>query len=540
MKQISTKHLIVTLLLSTFVYQSCDVEPDIYSEVLPDQYFQNEAQLASAASVAYLPLGGWFETGQILNDLTTDQSTVAVRSNNGWDDGGVWPRLMAHDFEAESSFVTRLWDLANEGVASCNRLVEILTDQVGATSPAVYELRTLRAFYFYVLLSNYGNIPIETRFSDADPTPAQVTAQEAWSFLEQELLESIDNLSESTGIDTYGKVNKWVGYMLLADLYLNSERITGVPKWQEAADATNVIINSGAYSIEPAYFTNFRTRNEGSSENMFVIPYERGLLPGFNVRHQMHQSGDGTFDMAATPWGGMAIQEDFYNAFDEDDKRRGMFIVGQMYTPEAGPTWSDEEGFHFTSPDESLTLTNCIEDFDNYAEEFQPLLEGGCNIFITPGYTEIDGRYPYRHGARYGKWEIPVGETFDISADFALYRYAQVLLTRAEALWRLDNGSPEALMLVNQIRDRADLEPLAALTEDDIYWEFKKELAMENHARETTIRFGHWEDDWFLKGEGSQKGQPSQNFDDEFRRIYPIPQSALQANASLEQNPGYN
>lgn len=529
----------MTMVLFAFTYQACDVEPEIYSEVLPDEFFKSDVQLASAASVAYLPLGGWFETGQISNDLTSDQSTVAVRSNNGWDDGGVWPRLMAHDFAPENIFTVRTWNLANSGIASCNRLVEIFTEQIGADSPAVAELRALRAYYFYLLLSNFGNIPIETRFSDADAAPSQVSPQEAWNLLETELLEAIPILSESTGADTYGKVNKWGAYMVLADLYLNSERITGTPKWQEAADAANMVINSGAYSIEPLYFTNFKTRNETSRENIFIIPYERDLLGGFNVRHQMHQSGDGTFDMAATPWGGMAIQEEFYNAFDEDDKRRGMFIVGQMYTPEAGPTFSEETGFGFSNPSPELQLNNCIEDFDNYAAEFQPLLDGGCNIFITTDYTEIDNRYPYRHGARYGKWEIPVGETFDISADFALYRYAQTLLIRAEALFRMEAGSAEALSLVNQIRNRAGLEGLATLTEDNLYAEFKKELAIENKARATTIRFGHWEDDWFLKGEGMQKGQPSQNFDDEFRRFYPIPQDALQANANLTQNPGY-
>lgn len=537
--KINARNKIWIVLLSTFIYQSCDVEPEIYSEVLPDEFFKSDAQLASAASVAYLPLGGWFETGQISNDLTSDQSTVAVRSNNGWDDGGVWPRLMAHDFAPENIFTVRTWNLANSGIANCNRLVEIFSEQVGSDSPAVSELRALRAYYFYLLLSNFGNIPIETRFAEADPAPSQATPQEAWNLLEQELLEAIPTLSESTGSDTYGKINKWGAYMVLADLYLNSERITGAPKWQEAADAANEVINGGAYSIEPLYFSNFVTENEGSRENIFVIPYERDQLGGFNVRHQMHQSGDGTFDMAATPWGGMAIQEDFYNAFDQDDKRRGMFIVGQMYTPEAGPSFSEEIGFHFTNPSADLELFNCIEDFDNYAAEFQPLLDGGCNIYIDSAYTEIDGRYPYRHGARYGKWEIPVGETFDISADFAIYRFAQALLIRAEALWRLDNGSAEALSLINQIRDRAGLDALTVLTEDGLYSEFKKELAIENKARATTIRFGHWEDDWFLKGIGSQKGQPSQNFDDEFRRIYPIPFDALQANPNLTQNPGY-
>jgi len=83
---------------------------------------------------------------------------------------------------------------------------------------------------------------------------------------------------------------------------------------------------------------------------------------------------------------------------------------------------------------------------------------------------------------------------------------------------------------VNQIRNRAGLEPLTELTEDDLYWEIKKELAIENHARAITIRFGHWEDGWFLK-----EPNPSETF----KRFYPIPAEQLQANVNLQQNPGY-
>ncbi len=541
MMKIKNKLFILTLIFGSFAYQSCDVEPEIYSEIIPEEFFKSPEQFASAASAAYLPLRRTQDRVHPVSDVVTDIATVAVRSNNGWDDGGLWPRLMSHDFQPSEFYSNNVWSLSAEGTSVCNRLIEIFTEQAGADSPAVLELRALRAHYIYLALSYYGNIPVELRFADADPAPPQVSPQEAWNILEAELLASIDGLSEERSSFTYGKVNKWVGYTILANLYLNSERITGIPKWQEAADAANMVINSGAYSLEGGYFANFRTQNESSSENIFVIPYERGFLNGFNVRHTaLHQSADATFGMSDTPWGGFAIQEDFYNAFEDEDKRKGMFLTGQQYTIEAGPNWTNDNGFGYANPDPAFELTDCVEDFDNYLSGgFEDQLVGGCNIFITTDYNEIDNRYPYRHGARYAKFELALNETGDISNDFPIYRYAGVLLMRAEALWRLDNGSTEALALVNMTRARAGLDALGALTEDDLYWEIKKELALENHGRATTIRFGHWEDDWFLKGIGNQKGQPSVNFNEEFRRYYPIPTGALQANPSLQQNPGY-
>ena len=181
--------------------------------------------------------------------------------------------------------------------------------------------------------------------------------------------------------------------------------------------------------------------------------------------------------------GGFAFSTEFYESFEDSDYRKGMFIVGQQYTSKAGPSWSDTAGFGYSNPASEFELENCIEDFDNYTAEFQAVLDGGCNIFITPEYTEIDGRYPYRNGPRWGKFEMPVGENFDISTDFPIYRLAGIMLSRAEALWRLNNSDPEALVFGREIRSRAGLNP-ASLTEDDLYHEMKKELALEGFQRD--------------------------------------------------------
>ena len=167
------------------------------------------------------------------SEIISDIASVAVRSTNGWDEGGVWPRLMSHDWTPDLGFIGNTWANMSNGISTSNRLIEVVSNAAGPDSPGVAELRALRAFYFYKLLSAYGNIPIESRFSDADPNPSQVSPQVAFDFIEKELLESVDLLSEDKSSLTYGKVNKWAGYSILTDLYLNSERITGVAKWSE-------------------------------------------------------------------------------------------------------------------------------------------------------------------------------------------------------------------------------------------------------------------------------------------------------------------
>lgn len=538
---ITNKTLVKTILVLAISFNySCEVEPEIYSEVLPQDFFQTPDQIASAAATAYSPLSGYADMAYHNSAIVSDVSTVPVRSNNGWDDGGVWPSMMSHDWTSTLWPMANTWNSMTQGVSTCNRLIEIFSQTPGSEL-GVAELRSLRAFYFYKLLSAYGNITIESRFSDADSNPKQVSPQQAFDFIETELLASIDILSEDKGTANYGKVNKWVAYSILADLYLNSKRITGVEKWTEAAAAASKVIDEGGYALESGYFTNFRAANEGSLENIWIVPYDNPQFNGNIVRMHLHQSATGTFDLNDAPWGGFTFQTEFYESFEENDLRKGMFIVGQQYTSKAGPVWNNTTGFGYASPSDEYKLENCAEDFDNYkAAGVESQLDGGCNIFITPDYTEIDKKYPYRNGARWGKFEMPVGEDVFINSDFPIYRLAGVMLTRAEALWREDSGSTEALNLVNQVRTRAGLDNLSSLTEDDLYHEFKKEMVLEGFSRAITIRFDKWEDDWFLKGIGNQKGMPSTNAKDQTRRIFPIPQGALDANPNLVQNPGYN
>ncbi len=520
---------LILFVFLTIPYQSCtDLDTELYSQVIPDEFYENDRQLISAASAAYTPLYGYWGLHE-LSDLTTDQSTVPVRSNGGWNDGGLWPRLMAHDFKPTEN-VSGRWNQWFGGVSACNRLIEVFTEQVGADAPAISELRALRAYYFYILLDLFGNIPIETRFVEADPAPKQVPPAEAFAFIEKELLESVDQLSEDK-VSTYAKVNKWVAYTVLTKLYLNAERFEAGPHWSEAAEAASQVINSGAYDLEPLYFSNFTLSNEGSNENIFVVPYDKNNAGGFSVRYQgLHQSADITFGFTEAPWGGFSIQEDFYKSFEENDKRRGMFIVGQQYTQKAQPSYSEEIGFYYANPKDEFKLTDCSEDFDNLTEAEKAEEPEDCNVFITPEITlsKARGIAKYEEGARYGKYEYDQNIAGNLPNDFPIFRYADILLMRAEALWRLDNSSMEALLLVNQVRNRAGLDALTALTEDDIYWEMKKELAIENQARSITIRFGHWEDPWFLKTDA-----------DPNKRWYPIPQDQLQANLNLKQNPGY-
>lgn len=125
-------------------------------------------------------------------------------------------------------------------------------------------------------------------------------------------------------------------------------------------------------------------------------------------------------------------------------------------------------------------------------------------------------------------WPVDPKSSGGASNDFPIYRYADILLMKAECLVR--QSSPgEAKPLVDQVRGRAGLNALAANpTLEDIYNERGFELTWEGHRRQDMIRFGTFTDAHGL----------APAVDDHFL-LFPIPTSALNANPGLKQNPGW-
>src|SRR5690625_7736828 len=80
----------------------------------------------------------------------------------------------------------------------------------------------------------------------------------------------------------------------------------------------------------------------------------------------------------------------------------------------------------------------------------------------------------------------------NMNNDLVLYRYADVLLMKAEALWRLNPGDGTALMLVNEIRSRAGVDPFTFLDEENFLAERGREMCYENVRRQDLLRFEGW------------------------------------------------
>ena len=253
------------------------------------------------------------------------------------------------------------------------------------------------------------------------------------------------------------------------------------------------------------YKENFISKNENSSESIFSIPFDDTytewgwILPLVSL----HYSSQQTFNMINGPWNGLSVQTDFFYMYeDEDIRKHDNFLWGPQFSSTGEP----------------------IVD-NGYEKELDP---DGPSVNFTPEFVSLYNTIR-QSGVRIKKWEIEMGSNGFLNSDFFVFRYSDVLLMKAEILWRMNPASAEALSLVNQIRIRAGVEPFTTLTERDLLEERGRELFLESWRRSDMIRFDKYNDSTIFKPYVSE----------EFRRLYPVPKDQLDANPNLVQNPGY-
>ena len=562
------KILLIGLLITVFNQSCTNLDEELYSEVTPEDYFKSEEQFVTALASAYTAMGG-YATGDAysLAEMGSDEMAVPTKGAD-WDDGGEWRRLTLHAWTFEDSPIRNAWNFGFGGVTTCNRLIfqfQELGDQ-GAVEPAIAdgfiaELKVLRAFYYWWLIDNYGNVPLVTDFASGEAQPPTTPRAEIYAYIVGELETEVPKLSKSVDGSTYGRMNYWAGKHLLAILYLNAEVYTGTAQWQNALNAANEIIGSGLYSLESDYFVNFNEDNAASSEFIFAIPYDQVFFTGFTLSMRtLHYGSQETFNLTAQPWNGYVSLEEFYNSYDDTDLRkgqagtvdgpstvRGNFIAGYQYKAD-GKTPITDANWEQPNPDRVPPLEG---DPDGEWINFGNIGSG------QPTVNELGPQSYRQSGVRIGKWEFALGGTDNMSNDRAVFRYGHVLLIAAEASWRISNNAAdaEALALVNELRQRANQglfvtldgvlsfetsEGGASTPGGELFNEMGREMFAESWRRTDLIRWGYftevdkWAPPFNNPGDIIKSGTAAS-----YTTIFPIPREQLEAGSNLVQNPGY-
>jgi hypothetical protein len=247
------------------------------------------------------------------------------------------------------------------------------------------------------------------------------------------------------------------------------------------------------YSLESNPLAPFITANEASPEIIFSIPYDEDTYTGNNLHMRtLHYQSNLTFDMSVGPWNGFAAMEDFYNTYDNEDLRKKGFLVGQQYTF-AGAKITD------ATTNTPLILVPHI---------------AALNMDATYTLEEIR-----MSGARVVKFEIKKGAKDNLSNDFPIFRYADILLMKAECMIRQGKNGDE---YVNMVRARAGVTNYTNTTLDQLLAERGREMFWEAHRRQDLIRFGKFNSAWWEKPAGTGG------------TTFPIPQWVIDANPNLQ------
>lgn len=491
----------------TLLFAACtDLNEKLYDQVEVDHYGLTPAEISTIVGGAYASLRGFSDNSAggthcypaseyvfFLTAISADECTLPTRVGGDWDDGGQYRELQQHTWQSRNKVIWSAWKYCYAGISKINAIIYMVDVSSLAQDDKNLvnaELRALRAYYYYLLLDFFGNVPITTNYLETE-LPANSTRAQVYDFVESELTEVIPLLPESG----YGRMTQNAGNTLLGRLYLNAGVFIGEEHWQDCIDACDKVKGS----LAADYFANFKTDNHLSEEIIFSIPYDHKVNTVGNYMASMtfHYEQKYAFSASANyPWcgNGMCAQPGVYREFDESDIRRQSLLIGDQVNKATG----------------SVIIMPASGDPLSYTDTITNFLSA-----------------PQNEGARLMKYEVKDGETWERDHDLVIMRYAEILLMKAECYVRL--GTPAAARpLVEEVRRRAGLETPDIIDLNFINQELKKEFLFESHRRTDNIRFGDYFNPWWMK-----EASPA------YRGVFPIPYYEMEKNANLVQNAGY-
>lgn len=471
--------------------------------------------------------------------LSSDEFT-ALAFDGGYYDDGTYANQALHNSRPTDASLDWYGDVT-AGITKANIILDELgkSASVEMTAPA----RAIRAYYTFILMDGFGDAPIMDRVLEEGQTFDRKPRKEVAEWIDKELSEIADHLTEDVTPNTYGKPTKWMAKALQAKLYLNWAVYTqdkvedydaATSANQKLDDCINVceeIIASKIFDLGPMEYRFKFAPDNGPQVKDFIyaMPYDAIDQKGFQYARprtfkdmkNLLPNYYGSTDKFTQSFGGnMVVTPEMaarFDALDASDQRRLSVLGGDIYNRDASTLLPTTERFMYKGQAVSFTKDIKLAKQDNTIDV------GNSPESYMQGYHSI-------------KWFIVPNDYNngrDQSNDLPIFRYADVLLMKAEAMVRA--GQSGAMELVNQVRTYAKANPLTSEpTLEQIYNERAVEFFDENWRRNDMIRFGHYEDEFFPH----YKNFPDANFDKR-HRIFPITQGMLDLNPGWEQNPGY-
>ncbi len=422
-----------------------------------EEYYTTEEKIQEALIAAYDPIH-WPDWG--LDQYNALNIDAEIMGDNFWVGGSNkadmqnWHMLFNYEAD-ENNTLSSLWTVDYSGVKRCNDVLQYIgwVPDMPDANRLSYEMqaRCLRVFYYNMLWHYFGNIPFYLENIGTYPyTAPQLQANEVYTNLIAELEAVIDSKALPMYWLDYpekkeynlGRVSQAMAYMMYAEMvmYQNDES-----RFSKALGYMKEIINETHYELNPDYANLWETSGEWCSESIWEINYEASIsergwssplaiggtvLPTL-ISPNSWTGGDG-WSAGSDGWGFLPMREETYNMFDEADTRR------------AATCWDVR--------DLGIEYTARYQDTHIWLAKYRPYDGNNASPF--------DQNLNYNNNLRY-------------------YRYSEALLNAAELALRTGGSATDAANWVNQVRTRAGVEPLAAVTVDDVLTERHLEFVGE-------------------------------------------------------------
>ena len=269
-----------------------DLDEKVYSQIGPEQFYQNESSVRGAVASIYNDAAqSYSEKFYFLQELSADQ--MAWRCWNGglwgYDDGEKYV-LSTHSWSATSIIIKQAWSEAWTTIGLCNDLLRDMATvgNVAGDKTEAYksEIRTLRAWAYYNVYEIWGPaIPLYTE-SDMNTASADYGTsfeegqKKVFDFLVKELDESLNALPVESGKgETHTIMNQALNRLLKARIYLNANVLFGVGnRFTDCEKICDDILagNYGKYSLESDWRKLYDLGNEKSPEIIFAFETQDG------------------------------------------------------------------------------------------------------------------------------------------------------------------------------------------------------------------------------------------------------------------------
>lgn len=474
------------------------------------------------------------------NDYWTPWSLVQmdIMAGNGSEKEGNPDKITDGTLSSTNGMIQDYWGHTYRRITTCNNFldhIEKITMDNSKKAVMIAEVRTIRAFEYFNTAFYFGDVPLVKKVLTLQEANSVTRASKAdvWAFAETELKESAAALPLTRPDAENGRMTAGAALAILGRLQMAEK------KWTDAASTYKTIIDNGTYIIEPQFKELFWQANELSKEFVLTSQYKSGVFQQVVLQFIYPEQFNG--------WHQFSPYNEFVKEFECTDGK--TIDVSPLY----------DKNNPYDNRDPRLDATILIPERSKFR---------GVTYTTQPGSADVFGKYPVWSGYSISKFmdEGYTGSLFDYGGNWAIIRYAEVLLSYLESKLEAGTTIDQALLdaTINKVRGRAAVNmPAVTITDPTelrkiIRRERRVEFAWEGLRYYDILRWGIASDvlngqytgmkltndpahytTYPVDAEGYFIMGKTRAFKKGINELWPIPQSERDINKNLTQNTGY-